>query len=249
MKNEGMNQEQEQRIKLAALCKIMHKFDWTDLILNHVSAKLASEDAIQYLFNPFGLLYEEVDVLSLIKVAADGTPSPDNAYACNPAGFVIHGAIYEARPDIGCIIHTHTPYGMAVSNLKHGLLCSDQMSMMFHQNIGYHDFEGIAVDEQEKASLVEDLASNSCLILRNHGLLATGRTIEEAFFHYYYLELACKTQILTLSSGQEVNVVPADIKDKTLQQHMQFNHKAGLVNADYPNNAVLAFEALCRVIN
>jgi ribulose-5-phosphate 4-epimerase/fuculose-1-phosphate aldolase len=248
MKDKQMNHEQEQRIKLASLCKIMHKFEWTDLIFNHVSAKLASEDAMQYLFNPFGLLYEEVEASSIIKIGVDGTPSPDDMYACNPAGFVIHSAIYEARPDVGCIIHTHTPYGVALSNLKDGLLCADQMSMLFHQNIGYHDFEGIVVDEYEKASLVADLGNNSCLILRNHGLLATGRTIEEAFFHYYYLELACRTQILTLSSGQEVNIVPVNVKDKTLQQHMEFNRNAGLVNADYPHNTVLAFEALCRVI-
>src|SRR5215467_3785229 len=153
------------------LHKFMAYYGWTDIILTHLSARVDSE---LFLMSPFSVLFEKVERKDLILVDYNGCVQNNIQHPINPAGFVIHQAIYECCPEVGCIIHTHTDDGVAVSCLEGELLLVDQMSLMFHKEIGYHDFEGVVVDGSEKNSLISDLGRKKCLILRNHGLLAVG---------------------------------------------------------------------------
>jgi ribulose-5-phosphate 4-epimerase/fuculose-1-phosphate aldolase len=243
--------EEKTRLKLAALHRIMDYYGWTDLILNHISARVKNEQGQDcYFMNPFGLLYSEVTKSNIVSIDKYGElVNSNNTYHSNPAGFVIHSAIYEARSDVNCIIHTHTPNGIAISNLKEGLVCLDQMGLIFHQSISYHELEGIAVNPEEKLRLAADLRNNDCIILRNHGLLSTGRTIEDAFWNYYYLEMACKVQLLVFATGRSLNEISQMVKQKTYDQHYQYNKHSGTTRKDYPSNAQLAFDALMRMLD
>jgi len=209
--------EWSQRVNLAAAYRLVALFGWDDLVDTHISARVPGPEH-HFLINPYGLLFEEITASSLIKVDLYGNQLSESEYSINPAGFTIHSAIHEVREDAGCVLHTHTPAGMAVSALDCGLLPLNQTAMRFHGSVGYHDFEGVAVDTDERARLVADLGDNDALILRNHGLLTVGSTIGEAFVNMQRLEKACVTQMLTLSANSKLRYPPQEVIDHTFQQ-------------------------------
>ena len=215
--------EWKARVDLAACYRLVDFYGMSDIGANHISLRVPGETGA-FLINAYGMMYEEITASSLVKIDHDGKilGKPEFGggleYGINIAGFVIHGAIHEAKPEIDCVIHTHTWPGMAVSALKEGLLPLAQTSMRFVQ-IGYHDYQGVALDVAEQESLVRDLGDNNAMILRNHGLLTVGRTVGEAFNAMHRLELACKTQIAALSMGRELNPVAQAVLDKTYMNY------------------------------
>ncbi|MDA1064246.1 MAG: class II aldolase/adducin family protein, partial [Proteobacteria bacterium] len=203
------SEEWRLRVDLAACYRVIAMYGWDDLVFTHISARVPGPDE-HFLINPYGWLFEEITASSLVKVnlAGDIVLATDNVV--NPAGFVIHSAIHAARHDVTCVLHTHSKAGVAVSAQKNGLLPISQVSLFPYATLAYHDYEGVALNDDEKPRLVADLGSNNALILRNHGLLTTGVTIADAFLMMYVLETACQTQILAQSGGCElIQVSPA----------------------------------------
>ena len=186
--------EQELRVKLAACYRIFDYMGWSEMIYNHITVKVPGPEQ-HFLINPFGLHYSEVKASNLVKVDIDGNIVEDTDYAVNPAGILIHTAIHAARPDIQCIAHTHTNAGMAVACTQEGLRTDNFYSVLMYNQVAYHDFEGITVLDDEKPRLVANLGDKSLMILRNHGLLAGGRTIPEAFQNLWSIERACQVQV------------------------------------------------------
>jgi ribulose-5-phosphate 4-epimerase/fuculose-1-phosphate aldolase len=205
--------EWQARIDLAACYRLVALWNMDEMIANHISMRVPGEDD-HFLINPYGYLYEEITASSLIKIDLDGNivQKPDFDYGVNRAGFVIHSAIHRARSDAHCVIHTHTPAGMAVSSMKCGLLPMTQTAMRFAK-IGYHDYEGVAVSLEEQARFVRDLGDAELLVLRNHGLLVVGPTIPQAFSNIYRVELACKAQVMALSMATKAEdiVLPSQV--------------------------------------
>lgn len=193
-------EEWQVRVDLAACYRPIAHYDMDDLFATHISARVPGPHD-HFLLNPYGLLYTQITASNLVKVDLDGNIVDDTEYSINPAGFVIHSAIHAARADAKCVIHTHTVAGMAVSALEEGLLPITQKSMRFYNRIGYHDYEGVADDLDERARLVRDLGKHNALILRNHGLLTCGPTVARAFFLMRNLEKSCKAQIAAMSTG------------------------------------------------
>ena len=204
------DEEWQTRVDLAACYRIIAMYGWDDLVFTHISAHVPGPDK-HFLINPYGMLFEEITASSLVKVDLAGEKVVDSPHPVNPAGFVIHSAIHEARPDVGCVLHTHTKAGVAVSAQADGLLPLSQISLFPYAALGYHDYEGIALNDEEKPRLVADLGGNNALILRNHGLLTVGETIADAFLMMYALETACQTQIMAQTGGGELVEVPAPI--------------------------------------
>jgi ribulose-5-phosphate 4-epimerase/fuculose-1-phosphate aldolase len=197
--------EWQARIDLAACYRLIAHFDMNDLIYNHATARVPNEEG-HFLINAYGYAYEEVTASSLVKIDFDGNIVHDSGtgYGINQAGFVIHSAVHRARQDVGCVIHTHSPAGMAISALECGLLPITQNAMFFGQ-VGYH--EGPAIDLDEQKRLVRDLGTASTLILRNHGLLTAGTTVCEAFVVMHWLEKACQAQVMAMSCQSPMNKV------------------------------------------
>ena len=194
------------RCDLAAAYRLAALYGWTDLNNTHFSARVPGSDN-EFLLNPFGMLFDEITASSLIKVDRQGNILGDSDYPMNPAGFVIHGAIHMSSPDMNCVVHTHSQYGTAVAMQKDGLLPASQKALTLMAWIGYHDFEGPALEEDERARIVADLGDGRILILRNHGLLTVGKTVGEAFVWMYRIETACRMQIDALSGGRELNPI------------------------------------------
>jgi ribulose-5-phosphate 4-epimerase/fuculose-1-phosphate aldolase len=206
MRDRVSREEWDTRVDLAACYRLVHHFAMDDLVYNHISARVPGEEG-HFLINAYGMTYDEITASSLVKIDFDGKVVHDSGtgYGVNLAGFVIHSAIHRGRPDVACVIHTHTPAGMAVSAMKCGLLPLTQNAMYFG-GIGYHDYEGPAVDLDEQRRLVADLGPHEAMILRNHGLLSVGRTIAEAFVTMYWLDRACQGQALAMASNTELNI-------------------------------------------
>jgi len=200
------------RVNLAACYRLIAMFGWDDLIFTHISARVpGSED--HFLINAYGLMFEEMTASSLVKVDLDGKVVLETPHIINPAGFTIHSAIHAAREEAGCVLHTHTRSGVAVSAQADGLLPLSQISLLPYSSLAYHDYEGIALNEDEKPRLVADLGDKNFLILRNHGLLTVGPTIPDAFLFMYALETACQIQLAALSGGVELINVNSAIVD------------------------------------
>jgi ribulose-5-phosphate 4-epimerase/fuculose-1-phosphate aldolase len=210
--------EWETRVQLAACYRLVARYRMTDLIYTHISARLPGARH-QFLLNPYGLMFEEVSASNLVKIDLEGRLLEDNGYGVNDAGFTIHSAIHAAREDVGCVLHTHTRAGFAVSCQRQGLLPLNQMALQFYNRLAYHDYEGIALDHDERPRLVASLGDKRTMILRNHGLLTAGRTIPEAFSLMFYLERACEIQIAALAGGAELITPPADVRERTARQH------------------------------
>ena len=206
VKNQVSEEEWKTRVNLAACYRLIAMHGWDDLIFTHTSARVPGSDE-HFLINAYGLLFEEMTASSLVKVNLDGEIVLDTPYFVNPAGFTIHSAVHAARTDAGCVLHTHTKAGVAVSAQVDGLLPISQISLFPFASLSYHDYEGIALNEEEKPRLVADLGSNNFLILRNHGLLAVGATIPDAFLYMYALETACQTQLMAQSGGAELTLI------------------------------------------
>jgi len=204
------------RVELAACYRLVDAYGMTDLTYNHITARVPGPEH-HILINLYGLLYREITASSLAKIDLDGNViwKPDTDYYVNKAGYVIHGAIHRARPDVRAIIHTHTRAGMAVAAMRCGLLPISQTSIRFEGHIGYHDYEGPAIDLSEQARLVRDLGTHNALILRSHGLLACGPSIPEAFNTMYQLELACRTQVDAMAARTDLVVPSKQTLEKT----------------------------------
>jgi len=205
--------EWQVRKDLAALYRLVALFGWDDLIFTHITAKVPGTE--HFLINPYGMMFDEITASSLVKIDLAGNIlDQPSGYGINAAGYVIHSAVHGARHDVACVIHTHTRAGMAVSALKCGLLPLTQTAMRFAR-IPYHDYESVAIDLDERKRLVADLGSSDAMILRNHGLLAAGPSIAQAFNTLYWLEMACKAQVDALSSGRELCLPPPEVIEKT----------------------------------
>jgi ribulose-5-phosphate 4-epimerase/fuculose-1-phosphate aldolase len=214
-------EEWDLRVDLAAAYQLAAIFKWTDLIYTHFSARLMGQE--EFLINPYGLMFEEITASNLIKIDHHGKALDDPlGLGYNEAGFVIHGCIHEARPEAACVIHTHTRAGVAVSAMKCGLLPISQHAMRVQREVTYHDYEGIALDLDERVRMAQDLGKISrVMILRNHGLLTLGSSVREAFELMYYLDCACQIQIDALSGGMD-NVLQMS-KEAGDTAHEQFN--------------------------
>jgi ribulose-5-phosphate 4-epimerase/fuculose-1-phosphate aldolase len=215
MRERVSREEWQARVDLAACYRLVHHYGMDDLVYNHISVRVPGGEG-HFLINAYGMTYDEVSASSLVKVDFDGNVVLDSGtgYGINHAGFVIHSAVHRGRPDVACVIHTHTPAGMAVSAMECGLLPLTQNAMFF-SGVGYHDYEGPAVDLDEQKRLVSDLGDHVAMILRNHGLLAVGATIPEAFVTLYWLERACQAQALAFASGKPLSLPKEEVVTKT----------------------------------
>ncbi len=218
-------EEWEARVNLAACYRLAAHFRMTDLIYTHISARVPGPEH-HFLINAFGLLWDEISASTLVKVTLDGEIVDDpTGNGINRAGYVIHSAVHRARADIDCVMHTHTAAGIAVSAQARGLLPLSQHAMRFTDSIGYHDYEGLALEMDEQARLVKDLGAHKAMILRNHGLLTCGASIAEAFDLMYYLERACQAQIGAMGGDAKLNIPPAHVAAKTAQQFRNLPYK------------------------
>jgi len=209
-------QEWGLRVDLAACYRLVARYGMTDLIYNHITARVPGPEH-HILINAYGMLYEEVSASSLIKVDLAGNivDKADHPYSVNAAGYIIHSAVHEAREDAHCVIHTHTPAGIAVSAMEEGLLPLSQTAMRFHGHLAYHDYEGPAFNRGEKERLVAHLGDRSAMILRNHGLLVCAPSIPQAFNLIYWLEQACRIQVQLLSCQRPLHRAPLEVVDLT----------------------------------
>lgn len=210
-------EEWQARVDLAAAYRLVAHYGWDDLVFTHISARVPGPEH-HFLINPYGLMFDEITASSLVKVDLEGKIVMESPYQINPAGFVIHSAIHAAREDALCVMHTHTLAGVAVSAQAGGLLPISQQSMFPLATIGYHGYEGLALNDDEKPRLVADLGNKNCLILRNHGLLTVGTSPAEAFFAMYSLQRACEVQLLAQSGGAELLTIPKPILDGVAAQ-------------------------------
>ena len=210
--------EWDTRVQVAASYRLAAKFGLTDLIYTHISARVPGTDN-QFLINPHGWFFDEITASSLVKIDVDGKPIGDERFEVNAAGFTIHSALHQARHDVECVVHLHTTAGMAVAATKCGLLPLNQISMQFYNRVNYHDYEGISLDLDERSRIVQSMGDAHYLILRNHGLLTTGRSVAEAFTRMYYLNRACEIQVQTLSMGQEVALPSPEVCEHAAKQH------------------------------
>ena len=213
------DEEWRLRCELAATYRLVAMYGWDDMIFTHISVRLPDEgSAERFLINPYGVFFDEMTATALVKVDVDGQVVGDTPYFSNPAGFTIHSAVHMARQDAHCVLHLHTPYGVAVSAQQDGLKRYTQFSMQVHDDLAYHDYEGIATDLDERERLTKDLGSNSFMILKNHGTLTTGRNCGTAFLRMYFLEQACRAQILAQSDTKPPLEEPPEMGAKVLQQ-------------------------------
>jgi ribulose-5-phosphate 4-epimerase/fuculose-1-phosphate aldolase len=216
------DQTRQTRIDLAAAYRLIHRLGLDDSIYTHISVRLPDRHD-RFLINPYGMRFEEVTASNLVSVDIEGNIVDDPlGLGINPAGFTIHSAVHAARPDVTCVLHTHTVAGVAVSTQKQGLLPLNQWSVQFTDRLAYHDFEGIALDLDERARLVADLGDKFVLILRNHGMLTCGRSVGEAFKLMYNLERSCRAQLAIQAAGAEITPVSADVARKTAEQYATF---------------------------
>jgi ribulose-5-phosphate 4-epimerase/fuculose-1-phosphate aldolase len=239
-------EEWKLREELAACYRLIAHFRMSDLIFTHISLRLPGPDH-HFLINPYGLMFDEISASNLVKIDLSGYPVEPTPYKVNPAGFVIHSAIHAAREDAQCVLHTHTRAGCAVAAQACGLLPLNQMSMEFHGRIGYHDYEGIALSFDEQQRLVHDLGEHSVLMLRNHGLLTVGQSVQQAFLRMYYLEKACDIQLAAQAGGALV-IPPEEVCQRT---ERQFNEpQRPLVEGELsdPDGNDLAWQALLRLL-
>ncbi len=226
VRNQVSSEEWQLRIDLAACYRLIALYGWDDLVFTHVSARVPGADE-HFLINPYGFLFEEISASSLVKVDLSGEKVLDSPHPVNPAGFIIHSAVHEARHDAGCVLHTHSKAGVAVSAQADGLRPISQTSLFPYATLAYHDYEGVALNDDEKPRLVADLGDKNALILRNHGLLTTGPTVADAFLMMYVLETACQIQVMAQSSGNDLIEVPAPIVDGITAQAEQVTKGLG----------------------
>jgi ribulose-5-phosphate 4-epimerase/fuculose-1-phosphate aldolase len=208
LKDRVSAEEWQLRCDLAACYRLVAAYGWSDLVFTHVSARIPGPEH-HFLINPYGLMFDEITASSLVKVDQDCRKLSDSQFPVNPAGFVIHSAIHQVRDDAGCVLHTHSRAGVAVSAQKCGVLPLSQQSTFVLSSLAYHDYEGVALRDDEKSRLQADLGGASFLMLRNHGLLTVGRTIPDAFLNMYLFENTCRIQVDAQAGGEVIHVNPA----------------------------------------
>jgi len=214
------------RVNLAAAYRLVALYGWSDLVFTHISLRVPGPEH-HFLINPYGFMFDEITASSLIKVDLDGNKVSDSPFPVNPAGFTIHSAVHAAREDAACVLHVHTPNGIAVSAQKNGLQPLSQQSIFVLASLGYHDYEGVALNADEKPRLVRDLGQNTFLMLRNHGLLTVGPTPAEAFLAMYTFESACAVQLRAQAGGGDLISIPQPILDGAKAQMRQVTHGFG----------------------
>jgi ribulose-5-phosphate 4-epimerase/fuculose-1-phosphate aldolase len=217
LKDRVSSEEWQTRVDLAACYRLVADFGWSDLIFTHITARVpGAED--QFLINPYGMMFDEITASSLVKIDLNGNKLEDSPFPVNPAGFTIHSAIHAARHDAQCVLHVHSVNGVAVSAQKKGLLPISQQSIFVLSSLAYHDYEGVALNAEEKPRLVADLGDRNYLMLRNHGLLTLGRTVADAFVNMYVFESACMIQVRAQAGGSELIPIPDAIVAGAQQQ-------------------------------
>ena len=228
------------RIELAACYRIFDQLGWSELIFNHISVRLPGPTP-SLLINPFGLRYREVTASSLIKIDLQGNLLSESEWPVNPAGMIIHTAIHSARSDVHVVMHTHTTAGSAVAGLQDGLDGNNFYAAMLSGQVNYHEFEGITLEPDEQDRLVRDLGEKHLLILRNHGILATGSTLPAAFFRLWTVERACEIQVAMLSTGRQIAEVSKEARERSTKDFLK--------QMASPRAGVRAFEALRRELD
>ena len=207
--------ERAARVELAAAYRVFDHLGWTEMIFNHITARVPGPEKL-FLINPFGLHYREITASSLVLVDLDGNLVRDSRWPVNQAGFVIHSAIHAAIDAAHCVMHTHTTTGMAVACLKEGLSPTNFYAAQLHGRLAYHDFEGVTVDAGERERLVRDIGDKPAVILRNHGLLAWGPSVAEAFMLLWTLQRACDVQVAASAAGA-LNPIRAEVCERTVR--------------------------------
>lgn len=232
--------EWQTRVDLAAVYRLVALYGWDDLIFTHISARVPGPEH-HFLINPYGMTFDEITASSLVKVDLHGEVAMETPYQINPAGFTIHSAVHAAREDARCVLHVHSLNGVAVSAQKKGLLPLSQHAMLVLGMVAYHDYEGVALNDDEKPRLVRDLGAKNILILRNHGLLAVGSSIPEAFVTMYTLEAACAIQVRAQAGGGELIEIDPRITAGAAAQTKQVTRGTG--------PGALAWPALLRKLD
>src|SRR5438552_3537995 len=207
LKDHVSAEEWQLRVDLAACYRLVAHYGWSDLVFTHISARIPGPEH-QFLINPYGLMFDEITASSLVKVDQQCNKIINSPFPVNPAGFVIHSAVHEARDDVQCVLHTHTRAGVAVSAQKCGVLPISQQSTFVLASLAYHEFEGVAFRVEDNPRLQADLGDRNFLMLRNHGLLAVGRTVADAFLSMYIFETTCQIQLSAQAGGELVAVHP-----------------------------------------
>ena len=225
--------EWQVRVDLAAAYRLVALFGWDDLVFTHISARIPGR-VDQFLINPYGMMFEEITASSLIRVDASGRQLDEGPYSVNPAGFTIHSAVHAARHDAACVLHTHTLNGVAVSAQTQGVLAISQQSIFVLSSLGYHDYEGVALRDDEKPRLVQDLGENNFLMLRNHGLLTVGASVADAFVSMYLFETVCAIQVRAQSGGGDLTHVNPAIIAGAKQQAVQVTKGLGAGQLNWP---------------
>jgi ribulose-5-phosphate 4-epimerase/fuculose-1-phosphate aldolase len=218
--------EWRQRVDLAACYRLVALYGMDDVVFTHISARVPGPEH-HFLINPYGFTFDEMTASSMVKVDLDGNKVMASDHDINPAGFTIHSAVHAAREDANCVLHTHSVNGIAVSAQRAGLLALSQHSMFVLASLAYHDYEGVALEEDEKPRLVRDLGDKRFLMLRNHGLLTVGRSVADAFLGVYLFETSCRIQLLAQAGGAALGRIGAAILEKAPAQLRQVTHGAG----------------------
>lgn len=218
--------EWQLRTDLAACYRLVATYGWDDLIFTHISARIPGPEH-HFLINPYGMMFDEITASSLVKVDLQGRKVVDSPFDINPAGFTIHSAIHAAREDAACVLHVHSVNGVAVSAQEEGVLPLSQHAMFVLSSLAYHDYEGVALEEDEKPRLVRDLGDRRFLMLRNHGLLTVGRSVAEAFVAMYFFETSCMIQVRAMGVGQPLRRIGPSILAGAQDQWERVTHGAG----------------------
>ena len=226
IRNEMSDLEWRMRVELAAAFRLVDLYGWSDLLATHLSARVP-DAGDQFLINPFGMMFDEITASCLVRVDEEGNELTESEYGINPAGFTIHSAVHMARPEIMCVIHTHTQAGVGVATQEDGLLPLTQQALAVLAHTGYHDYEGIAFDLSERERLAKDLGDNRVLILRNHGLLSVGKTVAEAFMWIYRAERACRFQLAFQQTGAKPREISEDMQRVTIERNSHAISDAG----------------------
>jgi ribulose-5-phosphate 4-epimerase/fuculose-1-phosphate aldolase len=224
--------ERQTRIDLAACYRLAAHYKMTDTIYTHISARVPGEPG-HFLINPYGLMWEEITASSLVKIDVDGNKVEPSPYRVNPAGFTIHSAVHMAATGAAWVMHTHTRAGMAVSSLQDGILPLNQMALQYYGRIGYHDFEGIALDLDERERIVQSLGNNIALVLRNHGLVSVGDTAADMFSTMFYLCRVCEIQESTLSMGLPIKTLDPSLVDRVRSQFDKMANDDGDIQLEW----------------
>ena len=232
------------RKQLAYLYRIFDFYGWCDLIVTHLSVRVPGEDALLIL--PFGLSFDEITPYNLVKVDFNGNVlESSGGFHINKNGTTAHRAIYSNHPEVNCILHTHSTYGVAVSNLQQDLMLLDQIAMMFHNKVGYHDFETLFINDNQQEKLMQDMHGKQSMILKNHGLITVAKTLSEAFWFHYYLETSCKIHILTQSTGGQIKYPEAEVVKHTAAKYELWREKNDHISV---SDSELLFDAAKRKV-